>query len=55
MTLLYNMYKPINYISIYSQKLRYMSNGLTLEILNGISQSVAQTFSFSYSLGYTNL
>ena len=26
--ILYNMYKPINFIPVYSQKLRYMSNDL---------------------------
>ena len=34
MTLLYNMYKPINYISVYSQNC--VTNGPTFEILNGI-------------------
>ena len=33
MTLLYNMYKPINF-----SELRYMSNGLTFEMLNGNSR-----------------
>ena len=38
MTLLYNMYKPT---PVYSQdsELRYMSNGLTFEKLNGITQN----------------
>ena len=35
MTLLYNMYKPINF-----SELRYMSNGLTFEMLNGNSRNV---------------
>ena len=39
MTLLYNMYKvkPIIQSSLFSE-LRYMFNGLTLEMLDGISQ-----------------
>ena len=36
MTLHYNMYKPINFRSGLFSELRYMSNGLTFEILNGI-------------------
>ena len=36
MTLLYNMYKPINFHSGLFSELRYMPNGLTFEILNGI-------------------
>ena len=40
MTLLYNMYKvkPIIIQSSLFSELRYMFNGLTLEMLNGISQ-----------------
>ena len=38
MTLLYNMYKPINFHSGLFSDLHYMSNGLTFEMLNGISQ-----------------
>ena len=34
MTLLYSMYKPIN-----SSEFRYMSNGLTFEMLNGNSRN----------------
>ena len=37
MTLLYNMYKPITFHSGLFSELRYMSNGLTFEILIGIS------------------
>ena len=37
MTLHYNMYKPIYFRSGLFSELRYMSNGLTFEILNGIS------------------
>ena len=36
MTLLYNMYKPIDFHPGLFSELRYMSNGLTLKILNGI-------------------
>ena len=36
MTLHYNMYKPITFHSGLFSELRYMSNGLTFEILNGI-------------------
>ena len=39
MTLLYNMYKPIKPYSGLLSKLRYLSNSLTFEILNGISQN----------------
>ena len=39
MTLLYNMYKPINFHSGLFSEMRYMSNGLTFEMLNGISQN----------------
>ena len=35
MTLLYNMYKPINCHSGLFSELRYMSNGPTFKILNG--------------------
>ena len=38
MTLLYNMYKPINFHSGLFSELRYKSNGLAYEILNGISK-----------------
>ena len=37
MTLNYKMYKPINFRSGLFSELRYMSNGLTFEILDGIS------------------
>ena len=37
MTLHYNMYKPNNFRSGLFSELRYMSNGLTFEILDGIS------------------
>ena len=40
MTLLYNMYKPINFHSGLFSELRYMSNGLTFEILNEILRNV---------------
>ena len=33
MTLLYNMYKPMNFHSGLFSELRYISNGLTIEIL----------------------
>ena len=33
------MYKPINFHSGLFSELRYMSNGLTFEILNGISRN----------------
>ena len=39
MTLLYNMYKPINFHSGLFSELRYMSNGLTFEILNEFSRN----------------
>ena len=39
MTLLYNMYKPINFHSYLFSELRYMSNGLAFKILNGISRN----------------
>ena len=39
MTLLYNMYKPIIIHSGLFSELGYMSNGLTFEMLNGISQN----------------
>ena len=39
MALHYNMYKPINFRSGLFSELRYMSNGLTFEILNGFSRN----------------
>ena len=40
MTLLYNMYKPINLHSGLFSDLRHMSNGLTFEMLTGILQNL---------------
>ena len=39
-TLLYNMYKPIIIHSGLFSELRYMSNGLTFEMLNQISRNL---------------
>ena len=40
MTLYYNMWKPIHFRSGLFSELRYMSNGLTFEILNGILRNL---------------
>ena len=39
MMLHYNMYKPINFRSGLFSEMRYMSNGLTFDILNRISRN----------------
>ena len=47
MTLLYNMYKPIIIHPGLFSELRYMSNGLTFEMLKGILRNFQDGYNIS--------